>query len=87
MPFVMSDGLTLEACFQNTRDALTTAVVAQLERGKQPPSPLAEHRRTEQINIRLTREEKLMLEQSARSKGFRGLGDYVRTTTLARSTD
>jgi uncharacterized protein (DUF1778 family) len=40
---------------------------------------------TEQINVRLTPEEKLLLEEMARSKGFRGISDFVRSASLANA--
>jgi predicted RNase H-like HicB family nuclease len=85
MPFVMNDGKTPDNCVQATRQALTTAVATLLESGQIPPSPASEHKRSEQINIRVTPEEKLLLEEAARSRGFRGIGDYVRSTTLGQT--
>ncbi len=85
MPLVMSDGPTPDECVRATREALTVAVATILEQGKSPPSPATENKRTEQINVRLTREEKLLLEQAAHARGFRGIGDYVRSTTLAHT--
>src|SRR5690349_2459476 len=66
MPFVMNDGKTADDCVRATREALTTAVATLLESGEVPPSPASEHKRTEQINIRVTPEEKLLLEEAAR---------------------
>jgi predicted RNase H-like HicB family nuclease len=86
MPGVMSDGKTPDDCVRATREALTVAVATLLEAGQVPPGAASEHKRSEQINIRVTPEEKLMLEEAARSKGFRGIGDYVRSTTLGHRT-
>jgi predicted RNase H-like HicB family nuclease len=83
MPLVMSDGKTPDDCVRATREALTAAVAAILESGDVPPSPASEHKRTEQINIRVTPEEKLLLEEAAHRRGFRGIGDYVRSTSLS----
>jgi predicted RNase H-like HicB family nuclease len=83
MPTVMNHGKTPDACVRATRDALTTAVAYMLESGQTPPSPASENKRTEQINVRLTPEEKLLLEETARSKGFRGISDFVRSASLA----
>ena len=85
MPYVMSDGKTPDACVRATREALTVAVATLLEAGSPPPAPASERKRTEQVNVRLTPEEKLLLEEAARSRGFRGLGDFVRSTALART--
>ena len=82
MPLVFGDGKTPDACVRETREALVSAISTMLEMGEVPPSPSTEEQRTEQVNIRLTRREKLLLEEAARSKGFRGLSDFVRTTTL-----
>src|SRR5437763_16898943 len=70
MPFVMSDGKTPDECVHATREALTVAVAYLLESGKTPPVAATESARKEQVNIRLTAEEKLLLEEAARSKGF-----------------
>jgi predicted RNase H-like HicB family nuclease len=85
MPFVMGDGKTPDACVRATREALTIAVATLLELDESPPSPASENKRSEQINVRVTPDEKLLLEQAARTHGFRGIGDYVRSKSLARS--
>jgi predicted RNase H-like HicB family nuclease len=82
MPFVMADGPTPEACVRATREALTVAVATTLEAGDPPPPAASERKRSEQINVRVTPEEKLLLESAARRRGFRGLGDYVRSASL-----
>ena len=82
LPNVMNDGSTPDHCVKATRDILTTTIAYLLESGQVPPPPATEKKRTEQINVRVTAEERLMLEEAARSKGFRGLSDFVRSTTL-----
>jgi predicted RNase H-like HicB family nuclease len=83
MPYVMNDGETPDECVKATREALTVAVAYLLESGKAPPPPASEQTRSEQINIRVTTEEKLLLEEAARSRGFRGISDYVRSASLS----
>ncbi|HEV8290562.1 MAG TPA: type II toxin-antitoxin system HicB family antitoxin [Tepidisphaeraceae bacterium] len=83
MPYVMNDGKTPDQCVKATREALTAAVAYLLESGKAPPPPASEQTRSEQINIRVTTEEKLLLEEAARSRGFRGISDYVRSASLS----
>ena len=85
MPYVMNDGKTPDACVRATRESLAVAVATLLEAGDVPPAPASEGKRTEQVNVRLTPEEKLLLEEAARSRGFRGLGDFVRSTALSRT--
>ena len=82
LPNVMSEGRTPDACVAATRDALTIAVAYLLESGQAPPSPASEAKRSEQVNVRLTPEEKLMLEDAARRKGFRGISDFIRNASL-----
>lgn len=85
MPYVMSDGKTPDQCVRSTRESLAVMVATMLERDEVPPAPASEGKRTEQINVRLTPEEKLLLEEAARSGGFRGLGDFVRSSALAKT--
>jgi len=83
LPFVMNDGKTPDECVAATRESLATAVAHMLETGEKPPAPASDRIRSEQINIRLTPEEKLLIDETARSRGFKGIGDFVRSTTLA----
>jgi predicted RNase H-like HicB family nuclease len=85
MPFVMNDGKTPDSCVRATRESLALAVATLLENDEAPPAPASEGKRTEQVNVRLTPEEKLLLEEAARNRGFRGLGDFVRSTALSRA--
>ncbi len=86
MPQVFGDGPTTEACVVNTREALTTAVAYLIESGKRVPAPAESGRRNEQVNVRLTTEEKLLLEVSAKKRGFSGLSDFIRTVAVEAST-
>src|SRR5436305_1799649 len=76
LPNVFADGKTPDECVRETRVALTGVVARMMERGQAPPSPADEQRREQQINIRVTDAEKSLLEQAARSKGFRGISDF-----------
>jgi len=85
LPNAMSDGKTPEKCIHNTREALITAVASMLEDGETPPPPASEGLRNEQVNVRLTAEERLALETAAQRDGFRGLSDFIRNAALAAS--
>jgi len=50
--------------------------------GKTFPEKL---RRTTQVNVRLTQEEKAMIANAATRAGFKGMADYIRTTVLDRT--
>jgi predicted RNase H-like HicB family nuclease len=82
LPHVFADGPTAAECVVNTRQALESAVAYMLEQEQRPPSPAREGLRTEQLNVRLTAEEKIVLETTARRKGFTGLSDFVRSAAL-----
>lgn len=84
MSMVFGDGKTPNECVENTREALTSALATMIEAGEEPPSPASEEKRTEQVNVRLTKIEKHMLEEASRGSGFRGLSDFIRATMLAR---
>ena len=81
-PEAMGDGKTERACVRATRQSLTVAVATMLEDGQTPPAPARQGHRTAQVNVRLTPEEKAVLESKAKTKGFRGLSDFIRTTVL-----
>lgn len=82
MPFVMADGPTPEACIRETLEALAGAVATLLEKGEKPPAAAADEERSEQVNLRVTPGEKYRMLEEARRQGFRGISDFVRTTTL-----
>lgn len=84
MPTVMSDGKTVTACVRNVLEATALAIAATLEDGQTPPAPAREGKRDQQINIRVTADEKLRLESLAARDGFRSVSDYVRSAALNR---
>ena len=79
---VFGDGKTVNQCMEDTREALRGAVATMLEQGQEPPTPAREGTRTQQVNVRLTAEEKVVLEFTARRKGFKGLSDFIRAAAL-----
>jgi len=83
MPSVFGGGATADECVADTQEALTAAVATMLEAGQTPPAPARQGVRSEQVNIRLTPEEKAVLETTARQKGFRGLSDFIRAAATA----
>ena len=83
MPTVFAGGKTPDECIHNTKEALVATVAHLLERGETIPAPASEGKRTEQVNIRLTAEEKAILVASARSQGFKGLADFIRARAIS----
>lgn len=85
LPGVMAGGKTHEECVRATVGATETAVATLLEAGQPPPLPSSARKRTEQINIRLTPEEKIVLEEESQRRGFRGVSDFVRAAVLKQA--
>jgi len=82
LPHVFGDGKTVEQCMEDTREALCGAVACTIEQGQRPPAAARAGTRTQQVNVRLTAEEKVMLETTAKRKGFNGLSDFIRAAAM-----
>ena len=78
-PKVFADGATADECVAETRKAMQGAAALLIESGKSPPAPAREGTRHQQVNVRLTAEERLLFESAARRKGFAGLSDFFRS--------
>jgi predicted RNase H-like HicB family nuclease len=83
LPGAMNDGKTPAKCLENTIDIVTTTIASILERGEIPPLPASDERRDEQVNVRLSKLEKITFEEAARSRGFRGVSDFMRSATMS----
>ncbi len=83
LPTVFADGKSPDACVKATREALAVAVATMLETGKRPP--VSRSQRTQQVNVRLTPDERLALEEAAGGLGFKGVSDFVRAAALDRT--
>lgn len=86
MPFVMGDGKTIQTCAEQTVEALVAAIATLLESGKQPPSAASAGKRDRQVNVRMTADEKMRLEETAQREGFRSVSDFIRTAALSRAS-
>jgi predicted RNase H-like HicB family nuclease len=82
LPNIHGDGKSVNQCVENTREAFAGWVAYLLEEGQRPPTPAREGTRTAQVNVRLTAEEKVLLEATAKRKGFSGLSDFVRAAAM-----
>jgi predicted RNase H-like HicB family nuclease len=82
IPTVFADAKTPEKCYRATQEALMVAVATMIECGQRPPQPASMGLRTEQVNVRLTAEEKLLFTNAATNLGFKGISDFIRSTAL-----
>lgn len=82
LPTVFADGKTQEECLKAIEQALAGAVATMIIDGRKPPQPSTAKKRSEQINIRLTSYEKLLLTNKAADLGFKGISDLIRTTII-----
>jgi hypothetical protein len=80
-PTVFASAGTPNECEAKVRGMLTIAVATMLEMGDAPPLPASKRR--VQVNIRLSGDEKLVLEESAQQAGFRGVSEFVRFAALS----
>jgi len=77
----------IRRCFRHriaadTRKALTATVATLLEQDERPPTPAMIGRRTQQVNVRLTAEERLLLDAVAKRKGYSGMSDFIRAVAV-----
>lgn len=85
MPGVLGVGNSIESSAKETVELLVSALATLIEMGEPIPSPASAAKRDRQVNIRLTADEKLRLEDAARAAGFRSVSDYLRTAGLERA--
>ena len=86
LPAVFADGRSPADCVKNTQQALTIAVATMIEAGQKPPAPSSSGKREVQVNVRLTSDEKFLLQEAARRSGFKGISDFVRNAALEHSS-
>ena len=65
------------------RAAFVAVLATMIEAGQTVPAPAGEGRRDQQVNVRLTSDERPALETAARQRGFAGISDFVRAAALA----
>lgn len=82
IPTAFAIASTPSAAVKKLREVVTVIVATMLEMGKRAPAPSAEGKREAQVNVRLSSEERLLLEEAARKQGFKGLSDYFRSAAL-----
>jgi predicted RNase H-like HicB family nuclease len=83
LPLTMDDGKTADECMKKTREAFVVSVAYMLENGEIPPAPAMEGKRDVQLNIRISAEEKLILDAASRRLGYASVSDYIRSVAIA----
>lgn len=84
-PECMSHGDTPAERDAMVLESAALCAATMLEQGQRPPLPAKDQARTEQVNLRLSRAEKHLIEEAARAEGFRGIADYLRVKVLSLS--
>lgn len=85
LPMVFANGKTVTQCYEATKEALVVAVATMIECGRKPPMAGASKKRSIQVNIRLTPEEKMLMTNASTERGFRGISDFIRNCALERA--
>jgi hypothetical protein len=80
MPTISAGGASPNECEAKVREMMALGVAAMLEVGETPPLPAGERR--VQVNIRLSEDERLALDEAAQRQGFRGVSEFVRFAAL-----
>lgn len=83
IPGARGDGATADACLKQTRESAAAVAAYMLEKGQSLPLPAREGVRSEQVNVRLSADEKAAIAANAERFGFKGLADYMRTAAIA----
>jgi predicted RNase H-like HicB family nuclease len=86
LPNCMGDGDTPEAAIASTRQAIIAGLATDLARGLPAPLPAREGVRSVQVNVRLSPDEREVIEANAIQAGFKGMADYIRAVALGFRT-
>ncbi len=81
MPGVVAEGKSADECIEKLRTQALDEVARIVREGQRPP---VAGRRSEQVNIRLTPLEKMLVEDAAYQQGCT-LSDFLRGVALERS--
>ncbi len=82
MPSVFVDAKTHAECYEAIQEALTVTVAMMLKNGQKPPQPASAAKRTTQVNVRLSLDEKQSIALAAKKYGFQGVADFIRNAAL-----
>ncbi|MFN0010460.1 MAG: type II toxin-antitoxin system HicB family antitoxin [Phycisphaerales bacterium] len=82
LPSAFATAPTSDEAVKAVRRPLTTLLATMLELGRPLPSPMTAGKRDAQVNVKLTPEERLVVEGAAKKQGFKGLSDFFRFAAL-----
>jgi predicted RNase H-like HicB family nuclease len=82
LPHCMGDGASADAAIASTRQAIRAGLAADLADGLPVPLPARDGVRSQQVNIRLSADERAAIEANAARMGFKGMADYIRARAL-----
>ena len=82
LPHCLGDGKTSQAAIEATKQGIVAGLSADLADGIPAPLPAREGVRSEQVNVRLSADERQAIEANAMRAGFKGLADYIRAVAM-----
>lgn len=82
LPYAAGQGDTIQSCYHELFEIMVTTLAVMIEEGQSVPSPLSVQRRDAQVNLRLSQDEKLRLEETATREGYRSVSDFIRAAAL-----
>jgi len=71
-----------EDALKAARHAAEVGIATILEDGEEPPAPIEFHRRTEQVNVRMSVEDKRLIQKACEAKGISSLSEFFRRSTV-----
>ncbi len=82
LPHCLGDGKDVESAIEAARETVVAGLAADLAAGMPAPHPAREGVRSEQVNVRLSADERATIEANAQRAGFKGMADYIRIMAL-----
>ncbi|MFN0130919.1 MAG: type II toxin-antitoxin system HicB family antitoxin [Phycisphaerales bacterium] len=82
LPAVVAMGDSPEAALHAAIEAQRLAVALMLHDRVHPPLPTGSGKRDQQVNVRMSAQERLLMDAAAKASGFSTIADYLRTAAI-----
>lgn len=87
IPTAFAFAETEERALESARERVRVLLAFMIEQERKLPAPMRESKRDSQVNVKLTAEERMVIEEAARQQGFRGLSDFFRFAAMRVAQD